>query len=64
VLVLNAAATLNQDVVAKLSMTRLATPKYAMDLDRAKADGYTIIAQMIPNKAYIGFTSRNKGRGR
>jgi hypothetical protein len=43
---------------------RLATAKYAMDLDRPKADGYTIITQMIPDKAYTGFTSRNKGRGR
>jgi hypothetical protein len=48
----NAAAALDQDVIAKLSMARMATAKYAMDLDRAKADGYTIITQMIPNMGY------------
>ena len=45
-------SALSADVVAKLSVARLATAKYAMDLDRAKADGYVIITQMIPNMGY------------
>jgi len=48
----HAQAKLDQDVVSKLSKARLATAKYAMDLERAKADGYTIITQMIPNMGY------------
>ena len=41
-----------QDVTAKLSAARVATGKYATDLSRAKADGYTIITPMIPNMGY------------
>ena len=48
----SAQSALSADVVAKLSAARLATAKYAMDLDRAKADGYVIITQMIPNMGY------------
>ncbi len=52
----NAAAamqeTLSGAVVAKLSQARLATAKYAMDVERAKGDGYMIISQMIPNMGY------------
>jgi len=40
------------DVIAKLAQARVATAKYAMDLARAKADGYTIITPMIPNMGY------------
>lgn len=43
---------LSSDVVTKLSQARLATAKYATDLERAKADGYMIITQMIPNMGY------------
>jgi len=50
--VVDAQAKLEPDVITKLSMARLATAKYAMDLERAKADGYTIITQMIPNMGY------------
>jgi hypothetical protein len=42
----------DQDVTAKLSAARVATGKYATDLSRAKADGYTIITPMIPNMGY------------
>lgn len=40
------------EVLAKVADARLATAKYAMNLDRAKADGYMIITQMIPNMGY------------
>ena len=43
---------MDQDVIKKLSSARLATGKYATDLARAKADGYTIITPMIPNMGY------------
>jgi hypothetical protein len=43
---------LSADVVASLSRARLATAKYAMDVERAKADGYFIITPMIPNMGY------------
>jgi hypothetical protein len=43
---------LSKDVVTKLSLARQATAKYATDLERAKADGYTIITPMIPNMGY------------
>ncbi|MGQ0571171.1 MAG: hypothetical protein ACT4P5_16845 [Armatimonadota bacterium] len=43
---------LSADVVAKISQARLATAKYAMDLERAKADGYMMITPMIPNMGY------------
>jgi len=48
----HAQATLDPAVITKLSAARLATAKYATDLVRAKADGYTIITQMIPNMGY------------
>ncbi len=48
----HAQATLDSAVITKLSAARLATAKYATDLTRAKADGYTIITQMIPNMGY------------
>jgi len=40
------------DVTQKIVAARLATAKYAMDLERAKADGYQIITPMIPNMGY------------
>jgi hypothetical protein len=39
-------------LVPDLARARLATAKYATDLDRAEADGYTIITPMIPNMGY------------
>jgi hypothetical protein len=47
-----AQSTLAPDVVAKLSQARVATAKYATDVERAKADGYMIISPMIPNMGY------------
>jgi len=35
-----------------LAAARLATAKYATDLNRAKADGYQIITQMIPGMGF------------
>ena len=48
----SAQSALSADVVAKLSGARLATAKYATDLERAKSDGYMIITPMIPNMGY------------
>lgn len=39
-------------VVVQISKARQATAKYAMDVERAKADGYMIITPMIPNMGY------------
>ncbi len=44
--------TVSAEVAAKLAQARVATAKYATDLERAKADGYTIITPMIPNMGY------------
>ncbi len=48
----SAQSALSADVVSKLSAARLATAKYATDLERAKSDGYVIITPMIPNMGY------------
>jgi hypothetical protein len=40
------------EVLGKIADARLATAKYAMDVERAKTDGYMIITQMIPNMGY------------
>ncbi|HKX19645.1 MAG TPA: hypothetical protein VJT33_16715 [bacterium] len=42
----------DKTVIAQLASARVATAKYATDLERAKADGYTIITPMIPNMGY------------
>jgi hypothetical protein len=47
-----AQAAVPSSVVAQISKARLATAKYAMNLARAKADGYVIITPMIPNMGY------------
>jgi hypothetical protein len=39
-------------VIAQISRARQTTAKYAMDVERAKADGYMIITPMIPNMGY------------
>lgn len=48
----SSSTSVSADVIAKLAQARLATAKYATDLARAKADGYTIITPMIPNMGY------------
>ena len=48
----SAQSTLAPDVVTKLSQARVATAKYATDVERAKADGYMLISPMIPNMGY------------
>jgi hypothetical protein len=48
----SAQSTLAPDVVTKLSQARVATAKYATDVEQAKADGYMIISPMIPNMGY------------
>src|SRR5262245_60425404 len=45
-----AAAT--QDLTQELAAARLATAKYATNLNRAKADGYGIITMMMPNMGF------------
>ncbi|HKV44849.1 MAG TPA: hypothetical protein VJT32_09270 [bacterium] len=45
-------APVAREVIPELAQARLATAKYAVDLARAKADGYTIITPMIPNMGY------------
>ena len=45
-------AAVSQTLVNALARARLATAKYATDLDRAKADGYGIITKMIPDMGY------------
>lgn len=39
-------------LASKLALARLATAKYATNLDRAKTDGYQIITRMIPNMGW------------
>jgi opacity protein-like surface antigen len=46
------ASAANATLVADLAQARIATAKYANNLARAKADGYGIITQMIPNMGY------------
>jgi hypothetical protein len=47
-----AQAPIHPDVVSKIAAARMATAKYVVDLERAKADGYMIITPMIPNMGY------------
>jgi len=47
-----AQSPVHPDVITKVSLARQATAKYAMDVERAKADGYMIITPMIPNMGY------------
>ncbi len=47
-----AGSPLSSGVIAKIAQARIATAKYATDLERAKADGYEIITPMIPNMGY------------
>ena len=47
-----ASSSIPASVVSQVSKARLATSKYAMDVEQAKADGYMIITQMIPNMGY------------
>lgn len=43
---------ISQTLVRQIAQARAATAKYAMDVERAKADGYGIITKMIPNMGY------------
>lgn len=43
---------ISQTLVRQVAQARAATAKYAMDVERAKADGYGIITKMIPNMGY------------
>lgn len=47
-----ASSSIPASVVSQVAKARLATAKYAMDVEQAKADGYMIITQMIPNMGY------------
>lgn len=47
-----ASSSISSTVVNQVAKARLATAKYAMDVEQAKADGYMIITQMIPNMGY------------
>jgi hypothetical protein len=49
------------NLAAKLALARLATAKYVTNLDQAKADGYQIITQMIPNMGYHYLNPNVKG---
>jgi hypothetical protein len=42
----------SQKLAEQLASARLATAKYATDLDKAKADGYQIITRMIPDMGW------------
>src|SRR5262249_36272313 len=48
-------------LVSQLALARVATAKYVNNLDRAKADGYQIITQMIPNMGYHYLNPAVKG---
>ena len=48
-------------LVKQLALARLATAKYASDLQRAQADGYGIITKMIPNMGYHYMNPTVKG---
>jgi len=47
-----AQTTVSPAVTAEIARARLATAKYVTDVERAKADGYMIITQMIPNMGH------------
>lgn len=56
-----AAQTVPPKVVGEIARARVATAKYAMDLDAAKADGYGIITPMIPNMGYHFLNGKIQG---
>src|SRR6476646_6518738 len=47
-----AAVTVSQKLASQVAAARLATAKYATDLDRAKQDGYVVLTQMIPDMGW------------
>jgi hypothetical protein len=47
-----AKTAVNQTLVNALARARVATAKYATNLNRAKADGYGIITKMIPDMGF------------
>lgn len=50
-----------QQLASQLAVSRVATAKYATDLDRAKKDGYTIITRMIPDMGWHFLNPKVKG---
>jgi len=55
------APSTNATLVKDLALARVATAKYVNSLARAKADGYGIITQMIPNMGYHYLNPAVKG---
>jgi len=49
---LASSASSSSSLASQLAMARIATAKYATNLDRAKADGYGIITRMIPSMGW------------
>jgi hypothetical protein len=54
-------STIPSAVVGEIARARLATAKYAMNLEAAKADGYAIITPMIPNMGYHFLNGKIQG---
>jgi hypothetical protein len=46
------APSISRGFAERLARARVATAKYAVDLERAKADGYMIITKMIPSMGF------------
>src|SRR5262249_19726980 len=49
---LASSASTSPGLATQLAMARIATAKYATNLNRAKADGYAILTRMIPDMGY------------
>src|SRR6185436_9057687 len=48
-------------LASQVAAARLATAKYATDLDRAKQDGYVVLTQMIPDMGWHFVNPKIKG---
>ena len=57
----SSAPTAKSTLVSQLALARVATAKYVNNLGRAKADGYGIITQMIPNMGYHYLNGKIQG---
>ena len=57
----SSAPTGKSTLVSQLALARVATAKYVNNLGRAKADGYGIITQMIPNMGYHYLNGKIQG---
>jgi hypothetical protein len=51
----------SSSLASSLASARMATAKYATNLDRAKADGYGIITRMIPDMGWHFLNPKVKG---